>query len=75
MSETWIAERIGQVLELSDALIKRELPAGVTYEHAGLRHAELKVELYEAMAAQRPEDRELGARLIEARQRLTDLTA
>lgn len=75
MSETWIAERIGQVLELSDALIKRELPAGVTYEHARLRHAELKVELYEAMAAQRPEDRELGAQLIEARRRLADLTA
>jgi hypothetical protein len=29
MAGTWIAERIGQVLELSDALIKRELPDGV----------------------------------------------
>jgi len=59
MSETWIAERIGQVLELSDALIKRELPAGVSYEQARLRHAE---------------DRELGAQLLEARQRLAELT-
>ncbi len=75
MSETWIPERIGQVLELSDALIKRELPAGVSYEHARLRHAELKVELYEAMAAQRPDDRELGAQLLKARQRLAELTA
>jgi len=75
MSETWIAERIGQVLELSDGLIKPELPAGVSYEHARLRHAELKVELYEAMAAQRPDDRELGAQLLEARQRLAELTA
>lgn len=75
MSETWIAERIGQVLELSDALIKRELPAGVSYEQARLQHAELKVQLYEAMAAQRPEDRELGAQLLEARQRLAELTA
>ena len=54
MSSTWIAERIGQVLELSDALITRDLPAGVSYEHAELRHAQLKVELYEAMLAQRP---------------------
>jgi hypothetical protein len=34
------------VLELSDALIKRELPDGVSYKNAQLRHAEMKVELY-----------------------------
>jgi hypothetical protein len=58
MSTSWIAERIGQVLELSDALIKRELPAGVTYDQAELRHDQLKVELYEAMASKRPENGE-----------------
>jgi hypothetical protein len=75
MSTTWIAETIGQVLELSEALIKRELPAGVTYEHAELRHAQLKVELYEAMAAQRPRHREVELQLIEAREQLSELTA
>jgi len=75
MSTTWIAERIGQVLELSDALIKPELPAGVSYETAELRHAQLKVELYEAMVAQRPGDREVELQLIEAREQLSELTA
>jgi hypothetical protein len=75
MSTAWIAERIGQVLELSDALIKRELPAGVTYEHAELRHAQLNVELYEAMVAQRPGHRDVELQLIEARERLSELTA
>jgi hypothetical protein len=75
MSTTWIAERIGQVLELSEALIKRELPAGVTYETAELRHAQLKVELYEAMVAQRPGHREVEQQLIEAREQLSELTA
>lgn len=51
MPRTWIAERIGQVLELSEGLIKRELPDGVSYRDAELRHAMLKVELYEAMLA------------------------
>lgn len=73
MSTSWIAERIGQVLELSDALIKRELPAGVTYDQAELRHAELKVELYEAMVAQRPGQRDVELQLIEAQQLLSDL--
>ena len=63
MAGTWIAERIGQVLELSDALIKRELPDGVSYKDAQLRHAEMKVELYEAMAAERPESREVEQQL------------
>ena len=63
MAGTWIAERIGQVLELSDALIKRELPEGVSYKDAELRHAQLKVELYEAMAAERPGAREVELQL------------
>jgi hypothetical protein len=75
MSSTWISETIGQVLQLSDALIKRELPAGVTYEHAELRHAQLKVELYEAMVAQRPGRRELELQLADARQQLAELQA
>ena len=75
MTTTWIAETIGQVLELSDALIKREFPAGVSYEHARLRHAQLKVELYEAMAAERPGHREVELQLIEARKQLAGLTA
>lgn len=75
MSSTWIAERIGQVLELSDALIKRDLPAGVSYEHAQLRHAQMKVELYEVMASERPEDREIEHQLAEAQRRLAELRA
>jgi hypothetical protein len=55
MAKIWIAERIGQVLELSDALMKRELPDGVSYTDAQLRHAQMQVELHEAMAEERPE--------------------
>ena len=73
MAGTWIAERIGQVLELSDALITHELPDGVSYKDAQLRHAQLKVELYEAMAAERPKSREVEVQLLEARQRLAEL--
>lgn len=54
MAGTWIAERIGQVLDLSGALIRSALPEGVSQKDAQLRHAQLKVELYEAMAAERP---------------------
>jgi hypothetical protein len=74
MEGTWIAERIGQVLELSDALIKRELPNGISYEDAQLRHAEMKVELYETMAEERPKSREVEQQLAEARERLAELT-
>jgi hypothetical protein len=74
MARTWIAERIGQVLELSDALIKGELPDGVSHKDARLRHANMKVELYEAMAEERPESREVEQQLSEARQRLAELT-
>ena len=63
MARTWIAERIGQVLELTDALIKRELPDGVSYKDAQLRHAQMKVELYEAMAAERPGSRDVELQL------------
>jgi hypothetical protein len=73
MEGTWIAERIGQVLELAGALIKRELPDGVGYKDAQLRHAEMKAELYEAMARERPESREVERQLAEARQRLAEL--
>jgi hypothetical protein len=73
MARTWIAERIGQVLELSDALIKRELPDDVSYKEAELRHAQLKVELNEAMAAERPGSREVAQQLTEAQQRLGEL--
>jgi hypothetical protein len=73
MSDTWITERMSQVLELSDALIRRELPNGVTYEQAQRRHAELKVELYERMAADRPDDIDVAAQLAQARQALAAL--
>lgn len=73
MARTWIAERIGQVLELSEALIKRKLPDDVSYEDAELRQAQLKVELYEAMAAERPGSREVARQLTEAQQRLREL--
>ena len=73
MAGTWIAERIGQVLALSDALLTRLLPDGVSYKDAQLRHAQLKVELYEAMAAERPGAREVELQLVEARQRLAEL--
>lgn len=73
MAGTWIAERIGQVLELSDALIKRALPEGVTYKGAELRHAQLNVELYEAMAAERRGSREVEVQLTEVRKRLARL--
>ena len=75
MSATWIVERMSQVLSLNDALIKRSLPAGVSYEQARRRHAELKVELYEAMAANRPEDREVAIQLRAARADLAEFTA
>ena len=73
LARTWIAERIGQVLELSDALMRRELPDGVSYKDAQLRHAQMRVELYEAMAAERPENRDVEEQLAHARQRLAEL--
>ena len=73
MEGTWITERVGQVLELTGAVIKRELPDGVSYKDAQIRHAEMKVELYEAMAVQRPENREVEPQLAEARQRVEEL--
>jgi hypothetical protein len=73
MAKTWITERIGQVLDLSGALINRDLPDGVSYRDALLRHAHMKVELYEAMAGERPERREVEQQLAEARHRLAEL--
>lgn len=75
MSATWIVERMSQVLALTDALIKRALPAGVSYDQARRRHAELKVELYEAMVAQRPGVLDVEMQLMEARQHLAELQA
>ena len=75
MSATWIVERMSQVLALTDALINRSFPAGVSYEQVRVRHAELKVELYEAMVAQRPGHRDVELQLIEARKQLSELTA
>ena len=74
MERTWIAERIGQVLELLDAVIKRQLPGGVSYEDAELRQTQLKVELYDAMATQRPGSGEVLRQLARARQRLAELS-
>ena len=74
MARTWIAERIGQVLELSDALMKRELPDGVSYKDAQLRHAQMQVELYDAMATERSGSRELEQQVARARQRLAELS-
>jgi len=74
MAGTWITERIRQVLELSDALMKRELPDGVSCKDAQLRHAQMKVELYETMARDRPESREFEQELAEARRGLAELT-
>ncbi len=75
MSATWIVERMGQVLALTDALIKRSLSAGVSYDQARRRHAELKVQLYEAMVEQRPGHRDIERQVIEAREQLAELTA
>jgi hypothetical protein len=74
MAGTWIAERMGQVLELSDALMRRELPEGVSYKDAEMRHAQLKVELYDAMAADRPGSAEVATQLADAKKRLADLS-
>ena len=73
MSAAWIAERIGQVLELSDALIRRRASRGWAYRDAELRDAQLKVELYAAMAAEQPATREVEPQLVAARQRLAEL--
>jgi hypothetical protein len=73
MAQAWIAERIGQVLQLSDALIKRELPDGVSYRDAQLRHAEMQVELYEAMAVERSASDDVVRQLAEARARVAEL--
>lgn len=74
MARTWITERIGQVLELSDALLKHTLPNDVGRQEAELSLAQLKVELYEAMATERPGSREVERQLTEVRQRLAELS-
>lgn len=73
MTGTWITERIGQVLELSDALMKHDLPDGVSCQDAELRHAQLKVELYEAMVDERPASRDAQQQLARARKQVAEL--
>jgi hypothetical protein len=74
MRNTWTIDRTGQVLELTDALTHSKLPDGITREHAERRLAELKVALYERMIDQRPEDTDVALQLMQARERLRDLT-
>ncbi|MGO9959160.1 MAG: hypothetical protein ACLP50_24860 [Solirubrobacteraceae bacterium] len=74
MRDTWTIDRTGQVLELATALIDDRLPAGVTHEQAERRLAELKVELYEAMHAKNPEDRQVALQLMDARENLITRT-
>ena len=45
----------------------------MSYKDAQLRHAQLKVELYEAMAAVRPESYKTQQQLAETRNRLAEL--
>jgi hypothetical protein len=73
MAGSWIAERVSQVVGLSDALMKRHLPDGVSYEDAVFRHAQLVVGLYEAMAAEQPGNSDVEQQLADARQRLREL--
>jgi len=61
------------VLALSQALIDRTLPDGITYEQARRRHAELKVQLYERMISQNPDDTKIALALMQAREDLTTL--
>jgi hypothetical protein len=50
------------------------LPDGVSYKAAELRQAQLKVELYNAMARERPGSREVEQQLAPSRQRLAELS-
>jgi hypothetical protein len=71
MRDSWTIDRMGEVLQLSQALIDRKLPTGVSYERARRRQAELKVELYERMAADHSEDSDVALQLMRAREDLT----
>jgi len=53
MRDSWVTDRMGEVLALSQALIDHTLPDGITHEQARHRHAELKVQLYERMISQK----------------------
>ena len=74
MRDTWTTDRTRQVLQLTDALIHGELPEGVTRENAERHLAELKVDLYERMVDERPEDTDVASQLMEARERLSQVT-
>jgi hypothetical protein len=73
MRDGWTMDRMGEVLRLSEMLIDRKLPTGVTYEQARWRHAELKVELYERMTADRPDDTTVALQLMASREDLAGL--
>jgi hypothetical protein len=73
MRDSWTIDRMGEVLRLSEMLIDRKLPTGVTYEQARRRHAELKVELYERMTADRPDDTTVALQLMASREDLAAL--
>jgi len=75
MRDSWVTDRMGEVLALSQALIDRTLPDGITYEQARRRHAELKVQLYERMISQNPNDTKIALALMQAREDLTTLDA
>ena len=61
------------MLQLSQMLIDRKLPTGVSYEQARRRHAELKVALYERMTADRPDDTKVALQWMQAREDLAAL--
>jgi hypothetical protein len=75
LAHTRTLDLMGQVLELSGMLIHDKLPAGVSREEARRRHAELKVDVYERMVAERPDDKDVGLQLMQAREEFEALNA
>ncbi len=73
MRESFTMDRTSEILRLSQALIDHQLPAGVSYQHARRRHAELKVALYERMVNENPDDTKIALQLMQARENLTAL--
>jgi hypothetical protein len=73
LAHTRTLDLMGQVLELSEMLIHDKVPAGVSREDAKRRHAELKVDVYERMVAERPEDTKVAVQLMQAREDLQAL--
>jgi hypothetical protein len=75
MSDRWTTDAIGQVTQLARRLIDRTLPDGVSEDTARRRLAEVKLELYERMHVERPDDPEVAVQLMEARDRIAQLDA